>query len=67
MAAFTQGLSDLRALELYASLTSKEEALALIENFAGEEITFKEYPRRESFCVELREKLNRAIKLKIES
>lgn len=67
MAAFTQGLSDLRALELYASLTSKEEAVSLIESFAGAEITFKEYPRREGFCVELRERINRAIKLKIEN
>ena len=62
MAGFTQGLSDLRALELYASLTSKEKALSLVEDFAGKELTFTEYPRREGFCVELREKLNRAIK-----
>ena len=65
MAGFTQGLSDLRALQLYASLTSKEEAVALIESFAGQELTFKEYPRRDGFCVELREKLNRAIKEKL--
>ncbi len=67
MAGFTQALSDLRALELYASLTSKEEAVAFIEEAAGQTITFSDYPRGDDFCVSLREKLDRAIAEKLDS
>ena len=60
---FTAALYDLRAFELCASLYSKEEVMAVIEE-AGE-ITFKEYPRSDEQILCVREKINRMIAAKL--
>lgn len=65
MLGFTQALSDLRALQLLASLTSKEDAVAWLEETAGQTVTFSEYPREEGYCVSLREKLNEEIRARL--
>ena len=56
-----EAFQDLRAFQLLESLTSKEEVLALIEEDAAEPITFKVYPRNETYLLNLREKVNARI------
>ena len=63
-AVFFDGLQDLRALKLCESLYGREYTMALLEE-GIEPITFKKYPREDSFLLNLREKLNAAIKAKV--
>lgn len=55
---FREALQDLRALQLLESLTSREHVESLIDNLAGMRITFKKYPRRAEFLLELRKQVN---------
>lgn len=59
---FSDALSDMRAMELLASKIGKDAVISLIENEAGEEITFDEYPRSSEYILRRREAINRKIK-----
>ena len=49
---------DLQALRTLETLTGREYVTGLIHELAGmEEITFKNYPRRARFLLELRERV----------
>lgn len=55
---FREALQDLRALQLLETLTNRAHVEALIESLAGMRITFKMYPRRADFLLELRKQVN---------
>ncbi|MBO5110749.1 MAG: DUF4091 domain-containing protein [Clostridia bacterium] len=59
MRAFTQALTDLRAMELAESLCGREAVLAAIE--ADMPITFKEYPRNTDSALTIRQRVNQLI------
>lgn len=63
--AFTQALQDMRAFELAASLSSKEEVVKLIEDIAGEEIKFDVFPSDRDFSEKVRLAVNEFIKARI--
>jgi len=60
---FYEALQDLRALKLLESFIGKEAVLKLIEETAGEEITFEKYPHDLEFIERLRKKINEKIKM----
>ena len=64
---FTQALSDLRALDLAASLTSKETVVKLLEDIAGMEIRFAKFPENHDFSDKARTAVNELIKKNIQS
>ena len=55
----------MRAYELCESLYGKDYVLDLIEGELEEKITFKCYPHGAEYILNLREKVNKAIKAKI--
>ncbi len=63
-AVFYDGLQDLRALKLCESLYGREYTLALLEQDIVP-ITFKSYPHDSAYLLELRRRLNAAIKEKV--
>lgn len=63
--AFTQALQDMRAFELAASLSSKDEVVALIEGIAGSEIKFDSFPADHDFSEKVRFAVNDFIKARI--
>lgn len=58
---FYEALQDMRALTLLSSIIGKQSALNIIEN-KFDSVTFKEYPRKTSEILELRQIVNRTIK-----
>ena len=62
---FKHGIEDMRALKLCESLYGRDYVVSLIDGLAGEDITFKKYPEDADYILELREKINTAIKAKI--
>lgn len=56
-----EALTDLRALRLLESLTSKEYVMELIEGELAEPITFKRYPKSDMYLITLRNRVNREI------
>ncbi|MBQ4137184.1 MAG: DUF4091 domain-containing protein, partial [Clostridia bacterium] len=62
---FHEALQDLRAFELLASLTSKEEVIKLIEKTAGMTVDFNNYPRNAEYILKLREVINAEIEKRI--
>lgn len=56
-----EALTDLRALELLESLTSKEYVMDLIEGDLAEPLTFKTYPKSDMYLISLRNRVNREI------
>lgn len=62
---FKHGIEDMRALKLCESLYGREFVLNLMEGNLEEEITFKKYPKEADYILNLREKVNAAIKAKI--
>ena len=58
---FMEGLQDLRALQLLEQLTSREQALELLEQGLEESITFKQYPRSIDWLLQARQRINTAI------
>ncbi|MBP3435863.1 MAG: DUF4091 domain-containing protein [Clostridia bacterium] len=59
---FNEGLQDMRALQLLETLTSRDEALAFIEEqCGGRPLTFKDYPREAEWLLGFREALNRKL------
>lgn len=68
---FNEALTDMRAFKTLEKLSSYEEVMSLIEdeldktnNF--DEITFYQYPQNSSYLLNLRHKVNKAIKDKLE-
>ena len=59
---FYDAIEDLRALKLLESKIGRDKVLELIENEAGQKITLKSYPKSQEFILNLREKVNEAIK-----
>ena len=62
---FKHALEDMRALQLCEQLYGKEYVLELIEQDAQEPITFQNYPKDAQYLLDLREKVNQAIKAKL--
>lgn len=56
-----EALTDLRALELLESLTSKEHVMEVIEGELAEPLTFKKYPKSDMYLITLRNRINREI------
>lgn len=61
MMVMEEAMEDVRAFQLLESLTDHETVLRLVEEGLEEEITFSQYPKGESFCLELRRKVNEKI------
>lgn len=59
---FFDGIQDLRALRLLEELTSREEVLKLIEKDLDIPLSFNCYPTHQGWLLDLREKINEAIK-----
>jgi hypothetical protein len=59
---FHEALQDLRALELLESLIGREKTIALMEEGAGEPITFDVYPKDSTWLLDCRERINEAIR-----
>lgn len=62
LGVFYEGLQDMRALQLLASLIGKDKADALIDEVAGMNVTFREYPLNSEFILALRKRVNELIK-----
>ncbi|MBP3580580.1 MAG: DUF4091 domain-containing protein [Clostridia bacterium] len=60
LVTFHEAIQDNRALKLCESLIGREKTLELLGD--GKDMTFKEYPREESYLLEMRERINKAIK-----
>lgn len=58
---FTEALYDLRAMEMLASLTSKEYVMDLMEGALAEPITFSQYPKTQDYLLNLRYRINEEI------
>jgi hypothetical protein len=58
------GLQDMRALKLCESLCGREKTTQILEE-GIDPITFKEYPRSAEWLLDMRERINAAIKAKI--
>ena len=56
---------DLRAFDLLEQLAGREKVLQLIDEDAGEEITFKRYPTGDSYLLNLRRRVNNEIKARL--
>ena len=61
---FYDGFQDLRALRLLEKLTSREEVLKLIEQDLDIPLSFNCYPTNQKWLLDLREKINEAIREK---
>ena len=56
-----EAMTDLRALKLLESLTSREHVMELIEGELAEPLTFKRYPKSDMYLITLRNRVNREI------
>lgn len=65
LVVFYDALQDLRAMHLCEQLYSKEYVMNLIEGELSNPITFKEFPHNADYIINLRTKINHAIKSKI--
>ena len=55
---FYEALQDMRALSLLEKVMPKNEIIAMIEDAAGMEITFSQYPQNPEFILDLRANVN---------
>ena len=62
MMVHDEAMTDLRALKLLESLTSREHVMELIEGNLPEPLTFKRYPKYDMYLIQLRDRVNREIK-----
>ena len=60
LVAFHEAIQDNRALKLCESLIGKEKTLELLGD--GKDMTFRKYPREDDYLLEMRERVNKAIK-----
>ena len=61
LAAFTEALQDLRAMRLLESLSGRDAVMEIIED-GIDPITFEEYPHSDEYILNMRERINSAIK-----
>ena len=61
LAVFSQALRDLRALEALAERIGRDAVNDLIDSRAQRPLTFTDYPREDSFLLDLRETVNRML------
>ena len=61
MKVFKDSLQDIQILEMLEEHIGKEEVIKFIEDMAGMEITFEEYPRNSEFYDNLNKKLKETI------
>ena len=59
---FTEALQDMRALKLLESFIGKAEVVKLMEDLAGIEIKFDQYPHNSEYILKLRSLVNEKIK-----
>ncbi|MDE6211088.1 MAG: DUF4091 domain-containing protein [Clostridia bacterium] len=59
---FYDGLQDMRALQLAESLIGREKTLELLEQGADKPITFADYPHSDEWQLQMRERINDAIR-----
>ena len=62
---FKHSREDLRALDLLGRLTSKEYVMSIINENIDYDITFKQYPKEDSYLINLRERINKEIREKV--
>lgn len=62
LVAFHEGIQDMRALEFLAGKIGRKKVNELIDNIAGMQVTFSEYPANAYFLQLLRRKVNELIK-----
>lgn len=60
--SFHEGIQDMRALQLLVDYIGKEKVDEIIDEVAGMDITFNEYPANAYFIQSLRRKVNKFIK-----
>ncbi len=60
-----QAMYDLRAFDLLEQLAGREVVVKLIEENAGEKITFSRYPTGEGYLLNLRRRVNEEIKARL--
>ncbi len=65
LCVFYDALQDIRALELAEEYIGREAVLSIIDSMADTPITFKEYPLSQDYIITLREKINNAVKEKL--
>ena len=58
---FKEALQDMQMLEMLEKIIGKEKTLTLIEECAGMDVTFDNYPRNADFIINLREKVREKI------
>ncbi|MBR5289123.1 MAG: DUF4091 domain-containing protein [Clostridia bacterium] len=61
----THAMQDLRAMNLLASLTSRGHVVTLIEKELAAPLTFSRYPADASWLLDLRERINREIAVRL--
>lgn len=66
LVSFYEGIQDMRALELLASQIGKDRVNKLIDDVAGMDVTFKDYPVSAYFIQTLRRNVNKLIKENME-
>ena len=59
---FFEAIQDMRAMKLLESFIGREKVVKMIDDCAGENITFKEYPSGAEYILKLREEINKIIK-----
>ena len=62
LVSFYEGIQDMRALELLSSLIGRDKVNELINDVAGMELNFRDYPANAYFIQTLRRKANQLIK-----
>lgn len=62
LVSFYEGIQDMRALELLAGLIGKDKVDKLIDDIAGMEVNFRDYPANAHYIQILRHKVNCLIK-----
>lgn len=58
---FNEGLQDLRALKLLEDMTNRQYVMKYLEDIDG----FDEYPRNSEYILELREEINKQIRIRL--
>lgn len=65
LCVFYDALQDIRALKLAEKYLGREKIISLIDEAVGSPVTFREYPTDAEYILTLREKINEAVKEKL--
>ncbi|MDE7348293.1 MAG: hypothetical protein K2N53_01365, partial [Clostridia bacterium] len=60
-------LQDMRALQLAESLIGRDKTIALLEQGIDKPITFAEYPHSDEWQLQMRERINDAIRQELKN